>query len=110
MSNLQFIIELYCSACDNKQEYELKEFNKIKVLQDSFKNEWKEQDICMGCAKEHHRETTNGLYSDEECDNQEKELLSKGFTYSYGRWTAKGGGVIISYRIINAIKLNKLRN
>jgi len=103
--NKELIVELYCVPCDEPKEYTFEEYKKITDLQKMFENEWKDEEICLGCAKRHRQEIT-GLYTEEECEEQEKDLLSKGFYLWKGRWVARGGGVIMSYRMMNKINCN----
>ena len=98
------IIEIFCEPCDTEKVLYLEDYRKVKKIQEKFQDEWKSGDICLTCARQ-HEVAFGDYYTEVECLREEQDLLRRGFTNDgSGRWVARGGGVIISKRLMNRIK------
>lgn len=98
------LIEIYCEPCDCEKVMSLENFQRVKKIQEKFADEWKTSDICLNCARQHEI-SFGDYYTDIECMRQEQDLLRRGFTNDgSGRWVARGGGIIISKRLMNRIR------
>lgn len=104
--NVELIVEFYCVICEEDYEYTFEEYKKIEDLRKTFEEEYTIEEICLKCAKRHRRNMT-GLYTEEDCEEQEKDLLKRGFYLCSGKWVCPYGGIVFSYRMFNAIELNK---
>lgn len=106
MSQTDLIIEFYCLPCDSEKTMTGKVAKKVAKLQEGFEDEWATEDICWDCARG-HQISLGGLYSEEECLEQEKKFKAMGMVNDGRRWVSKSGAVAISYRVMNALKKNK---
>lgn len=99
-------IEFYCLPCDSEKVVSVETFRKIKEIQEKFDDEWKSEDICFDCARR-HQISLGDYYTEEECVEQENEFRKRGMIDDGKRWIAKGGGVVVSYRVMNKLKKAK---
>lgn len=103
-------VEIDCLPCDTTGiKIPLEKWRQIRAIQEKeFSDEWKTEDICWKCCRDHQRDIGDGLYTEEECLEQEKELRERGYyPWRNGHWT-DGCGVFPTYRFFNSVRLSKL--
>lgn len=103
MSQKNLIIEFYCLPCDSEKTMEVEIFKKVQKLQEGFEDEWKTEEICWDCARQ-HQISLGEYYTEDECLEQEAKFRAMGMKDDGKRWVSDSGTVATSYRVMNKLK------